>query len=122
MIRIHEFDEVLKGNAGPADQYRDDVLFQAYICSHIFHDDTLNFHTDVKTSDVKRIIEFCRRYEIQQITISGQLLFAQDVLWKFQQLGCVLKGIIRLTNQQHMTAPKSAFLIEMPTNIEEELK
>lgn len=122
MIRIHEFDEVLKGNAGPADQYRDDVLFQAYLCSHIFHDDVLNFHNDVKTRDVKRIVEFCRRYEIQQITISGQMTFAQDVLWHFQQMGCAFKGIVRLTSHLHAEAPKSAFLIEIPTKVEEDLK
>ena len=114
MIRIHEFDEVLRGNGGPADKYRNDVLFQAYLCSHIFHDEVMNIHTDVKCGDVERIVEFCQRYEMREITISGQMTFVQDVLWRFQELGCIIKGITQLTNDKHMLAPKSAFVIEVP--------
>ena len=112
MVRIKEFDEVLDRHTEETERYRNDVIFQAYLSTVVFGESRLNFHMDVHPREVPRIVDFCRSYGIDEITISGRMSFAQDVLWNFQQNSCTLKGMVQLDST--ITAQReAAFLIEI---------
>lgn len=96
MKKIELFDKVINGEV-VCDKLSDiginGTLFYAYRISVEIGNETIDFNGTIWNRDVKPIIDGCKKYGIDTITISSTFSGMNELVWQFLQNGCTLLGM-----------------------------
>ena len=95
------------------------TFYWAYMYSKEAEAETLDFADVIWDYDIEPIIEACRRFGLETITISNTFSGLPETIWGFEERGCKLTGMTKVRSRftdwktgEHEMKP--AFLIEMP--------
>ena len=94
------------------------TFYWAYVYSKEAEAETLDFGDVIWDYDIEPIIEACRRFGIETITISNTFSGLPETIWGFEERGCKLIGMTMVSSRftdwktgEHEMKP--AFLIEI---------
>ena len=74
-------------------------FFWAYNYSREAETDTLDFEDVIWEQDIPGIIEDCRRFEIDRVTISSGMCSMAELIWAFEKNGCRLIGMTEVNTR-----------------------
>ena len=75
------------------------TFYWAYLRTQDTTNETIDFNDVVWETDIIGIIENCHEFEIDEITISSAFSGLLNVLAKFEEQGCQILGLTKVTNR-----------------------
>jgi len=91
---IEEFEKVMAGEI-KSSKGINRTLFWAYEMSMENNNDYLNFNDAIWTDDIAPIVEACKKYEIEEFTISSTYAGLTTTLADFEKYGCKVCGLTK---------------------------
>ena len=108
MKRINSLDRL---NTTPRPMDNREVNWQflwAYLDSVDADNETINFALGFQLEEIPIIVDECRKYGFDHITLSFYAYDMMAILWRFEELGCSIGGM-QLTNTR--TKPATPALV-----------
>ena len=93
-LYIEEFEKVMAGGI-KSSKGINRTLFWAYEMSVENNNDYLNFNDAIWTDDIAPIVEACKKYEIEEFTISSTCSGLTTTLADFEKHGCKVCGLTK---------------------------
>ena len=111
MKQIAKFDNALCRGKTLEEQGINRAMYEAYRKCLPFGYKYLNFEEVIWDKDIEPIVKACRRHKLTHITISSNQCGLADVLWKFQQLGCTIEGVMMVQRAVYGCSMETAAVI-----------
>ena len=93
-LYIEEFEKVMAGGI-KSSKGINRTLFWAYEMSLDNNNNYLNFAETIWTDDIAPIVEACKKYEIEEFTISSTCSGLTTTLADFEKHGCKVCGLTK---------------------------
>ena len=95
MKRIELFDKYIRGEieGNLSEHGINHTLYWAYQTSLEAKNDTIDFNNVIWADDVEPIIDACKKYGFERITISSTFSSMNSILWQFLERGCTVEGM-----------------------------
>lgn len=96
MKQVAKFDNALNNGKTLAEQGINQAIYDAYRKCLPYGYKYLNFDEVIWDKDIEPIVATCRKVKFTHITISSNQCGIAEVLWKFQELGCTIEGLMKV--------------------------
>lgn len=99
MKEIKAFEEAKARGMNLREAGINHTMFWAYENSKEAENETINFSEVIWDQDIDPIVEACRAYGIEHITISSTFSGLIGTLAEFEKRGCMMEGLTQVTGR-----------------------